>query len=569
MLDHEPALRNVMDLVMNCDPTQSDTRVLYQEMQPYLDGLAEWLNIGKITIKIVTEPNVYEINGDKQFLSTQFFDELGPEEDMFEMRYEKVGSNTGDARVYPRAGHKFTDEEKYYIQGIAMLMVVEFSRSDMIRHQMKTPFIDMLTGLCNNAGVNRYGERLARLYDLADYAGVFINLKNFKYINEQVTQPGGDQVLRQYAYMMYGYLDSNKELVARLGGDNFFALVLKEHLDQFMNLAGNANVPINRGGLRSTVSVNTWMGVYPAQAGDEVAKVLNFSSFALGQARRSKQPVAYFDPKAMEQTLHFKGVAQTLPEAIKKRELVPFYQPKVRLSNGELYGCEALVRWIHDGEMIPPGEFVPVAESSGLVTTLDLYMLDCVCRDLRAWLDAGIDPVPVSVNYSPRDFFVPSLVQETLRIVQLYDLDGKYLEIEITESTFLDNFAALETFVSAMHASGIRVSLDDFGTGYSSLNMFKNLDLDTVKLDKSFFDHLADGRESDRVVLGAIAEMINKLHKVSVSEGVETADQCEFVREIGCDIIQGYYFDKPLDHDHFTSRLKSRFYGADGKPVEQ
>ena len=565
-MEYEKALQNVMDLILNTDDKHTDPRTMYQEMQPYLDGLAEWLSIGKLTIKIVTAPNVYEINGDKQFLSTQFFDELGPEEDVYRIRFEQVGYNTGDAWVYPRAGHQFDDQEKYYIEGIAKLMAIEFSRSDMIRHQMKTPFIDMLTGLANNAGVAHYGERLSKLYSMEDYAGVFINLKNFKYINEQVTQAGGDQVLRQYAYMLFGYLDGNRELVARLGGDNFFSLVRKDHLDQFLNLAGNANVPINRGGKRSTVTVNTWMGVYPARAEDQVMGVLNFSNFALGQARRSKQPVAYFDPKAMEQTLHFKGVSQTLPEAIKKREFVPFYQPKVRLSSGELYGCEALVRWYHDGEFIPPSEFVPVAENSGLVTTLDLYMLDCVCRDLRSWLDAGIEPVPVSVNYSPRDFYVPSLVQETLRIVQMYDLDGKYLEIEITESTFLDNFSALETFVAAMHASGIRVSLDDFGTGYSSLNMFKNLDLDTVKLDKSFFDNLADGRESDRIVLATIADMINKLNKVAVSEGVETLDQCQFVREIGCDIIQGYYFDKPLTHDDFTARLKAHYYGPDGKP---
>ena len=566
-MEHENALQNVMDLILNTDDKHTDPKAMYQEMQPYLHGLAEWLHIGKLTIKIVTAPNVYEINGDKQFLSTQFFDDLGPEEDVYRIRFGQVGFNTGDSWVYPRAGHQFDDQEKYYIEAIAKLMAIEFSRSDMIRHQMKTPFIDMLTGLANNAGVAHYGERLSKLYSMEDYAGVFINLKNFKYINEQVTQAGGDQVLRQYAYMLYGYLDGNRELVARLGGDNFFALVRKDHLDQFLNLAGNANVPINRGGKRSTVTVNTWMGVYPARAEDQVMGVLNFSNFALGQARRSKQPVAYFDPKAMEQTLHFKGVSQTLPEAIKKRELVPFYQPKVRLSNGELYGCEALVRWYHDGEFIPPSEFVPVAENSGLVTTLDLYMLDCVCRDLRSWLDAGIEPVPVSVNYSPRDFYVPSLVQETLRIVQMYDLDGKYLEIEITESTFLDNFSALENFVSAMHASGIRVSLDDFGTGYSSLNMFKNLDLDTVKLDKSFFDNLADGRESDRIVLATIADMINKLNKVAVSEGVETLDQCQFVREIGCDIIQGYYFDKPLGHDDFTARLKAHYYGPDGKPL--
>ena len=166
----------------------------------------------------------------------------------------------------------------------------------------------------------------------------------------------------------------------------------------------------------------------------------------------------------------------------------------------------------------------------------------------------------MSVNYSQHDFYNDTLIDETLDIIHKYRIDGKYLEIEITESSFFENFSALERFIKVMHENGIKVSLDDFGTGYSSLSMLKSLDLDTVKLDKSFFDNLDSNKESDRVVLRSIADMLNQLHKTAISEGVETPEQIDFAREIGCDIIQGYFFDKPLSYDEFTERLRHRHY---------
>jgi EAL domain-containing protein (putative c-di-GMP-specific phosphodiesterase class I) len=195
-----------------------------------------------------------------------------------------------------------------------------------------------------------------------------------------------------------------------------------------------------------------------------------------------------------------------------------------------------------------------------MVTAIDLYMLDVVCRDLRRWLDDGIEPVCVSVNYSQSDFYRETLVKDTLDILQKYDIDGKYLEIEITESSFYENLSALQEFIRAMHENGVKVSLDDFGTGYSSLNMLKSLDLDTIKLDKSFFENLNSKDEKDRVVLRKVADMINELQKTAVSEGVEDAEQIDFARQIGCDIVQGYFFDKPMSCNDFTARLLDRHY---------
>ena len=194
-----------------------------------------------------------------------------------------------------------------------------------------------------------------------------------------------------------------------------------------------------------------------------------------------------------------------------------------------------------------------------IIEAADLTQEDCVLEigpgigALTQYL-AGAAGQVVAVEIDQK------LIQKTLDTINRYNVDGKYLEIEITESCFHENYAALEDFVKIMHENGIRVSLDDFGTGYSSLSMFKNLELDVIKLDKSFFDDLDEKGDTDRVILESISKMINRLNKISVSEGVETEEQLKFAKQIGSDIIQGFYFDRPLNFEDFTRRLKIRTY---------
>lgn len=563
---YEKMFQELVDLILTSNPMESDVRALYASMQPHIRVLAESLHVARIDVRIEIDPNIYEINGQVDTFTNFYHEEVAPRSEALVLTYPKLSNTTGTSVIYPWKDHTWTAAERQEITAVSKLLDIQLSRCNMIRRHARAPFIDMLTGLANNAGVNRFGNYISNVASMADYAGCFINLKNFKYINQHLSQPGGDQAMRQYAFKLYGFLDPRRELIARLGGDNFFALVLKSHMGEFLAMASALNVTIDQGERKDVMPLSAWIGVYPAQDGDTIPDVLNRASFAYERAKRSRVSISYFDPSGMEQSLRAKKVAQAFPAALRKGEFIPFYQPKVRMSTGKLYGCEALVRWIKDDRQIPPSEFVSVAEQSGLITQLDQYMLERVCQDLRRWLDDGIEPVPVSINYSQQDFYSKSLVQDTLNIIHKYNIDGKYIEIEITESSFHENFSALEDFIKAMHENGIRVSLDDFGTGYSSLTMFKDLDLDTIKLDKSFFDNLEDQEDTDRVVLRSIAEMINQLNKTSVSEGVETEEQLDFAKEIGCDIIQGYYFDRPLDYKEFTNRLLVRHYSPNGHP---
>lgn len=557
-MHHEEMLSSLLDAILSLDLSETDIYKLHDGLEPQLRVLAGQLHVAKTEIHIEYDPNVYDIRGRVLDLVRDYHDERSDQP--LVLHYPRVNHTTGVTTVYPWAGYVWNAEEEHAVRAVIRLLSIVFGRAAMLGRERKMPYIDQLTGLSNSPGVAYFGARMEERFDMSEYAGCFINLKNFKYINNQLGNPGGDEALRQYAFRLYDFLQPAGELIARLGGDNFFALVRKEHLEQFLSIAVSLNLTLGSGEQRRYLPLSAWVGVYQAKEGDHAPSLLLNASFAYEQARKSRITICYFDPATMRRSLHEREVSQTFPEALRGGDLICCYQPKVYMSTGELYGCEALVRWMRDGTLVPPSEFVPIAEASGLVDELDRYMLRSVCRDLRSWLDAGIEPVCVSVNYSQHDFYNESLIEETLETIHKYNIDGKYLEIEITESSFFENVGALERFIKVMHENGIKVSLDDFGTGYSSLNMLKSLDLDTVKLDKSFFDNLSGDNENDRVMLRSIADMLNQLHKTAISEGVETPEQIDFAREIGCDIIQGYFFDKPLSYEEFTERLKSRHY---------
>lgn len=558
MQEYEQMLRALTDLLLGAEFGNSDFTALHEEFQTHLKPIAERLHVAKVDGHIDFAPNVHDLNGGGVTFSSAYSEDAG--EEPLVIPYSDLFMVSGGASIYPCAGYVWDEEEKRLVTAVSKIIALQFSRMSMVNRIDRLSYVDMFTGLVNSQGVIHYGTRLEEENPISDYAGCFLNLKNLKYINQQLSSTNGDAVIRQYALRLYGFIDHRNELAARLGGDNFFVLVRKERLERFLSIVSALNIILNNGGERTRLVIESWVGVYPANEHDPIGMILSNASFANEEAKRTHVSVVYFDPSAMEHLMHARQIAHMLPDALRTQELLAFYQPKVDSNTGDLCGGEALVRWIKDGAFIPPSEFIPSAEASGLITQLDLYMLEMVCKDLRSWLDAGIEPVRISVNYSQNDFHRSTLVKDTLDILQKYGIDGKYLEIEITESSFYDSFQALENFIRAMHKHGVKVSLDDFGTGYSSLNMLKSLDLDTVKLDKSFFDESSYKDETDRVVLRSVADMLTQLNKTAVSEGIETAEQIKFAREIGCDIIQGYFFDKPLDYDEFTSRLNNRHY---------
>ena len=256
-----------------------------------------------------------------------------------------------------------------------------------------------------------------------------------------------------------------------------------------------------------------------------------------------------------------------MQQALENEEFVVYLQPKYNPVNDELAGAEALVPWINEEDgFIPPGKFIPIFEKDGFIPKLDDYMISHVAKLQAEWMSEGRRLVPVSVNVSRAHFATPRLAEHICRLVDIYGVPHQFIEIELTESAFFDDKAVLLNTVNELKASGFKVSMDDFGAGYSSLNSLKDLPLDVLKLDADFFR----GGEAERgeIVVSEAIQLAKKLDMKIVAEGVEKKDQVDFLASHGCDMIQGYYYAKPMPADEYKERMDKCELPVIGEPPQ-
>lgn len=245
--------------------------------------------------------------------------------------------------------------------------------------------------------------------------------------------------------------------------------------------------------------------------------------------------------------------------AIQNKEFVVFFQPKISIADMKISGAEALVRWYCDGSVLPPIKFIPFCERTGLVIDVDFYVLEETCKKMREWLDEGLELVRISVNFSKYHFNEPEVAEKIYKVIKKYDIPTEYIEVEFTETAYLDKEDLLEHTVDKLRSYGIKSSIDDFGSGYSSLNLLQNMDFQVVKLDKSL---LGKGVENEKAkkVISSIIHMAKELEMEVLAEGVETPEELEMLKRLKCDTVQGFLFDKPLPVSEFEKRLRERNY---------
>ncbi len=248
-------------------------------------------------------------------------------------------------------------------------------------------------------------------------------------------------------------------------------------------------------------------------------------------------------------------VTALFPEAIKNHEFQVYYQPKVSLKDYRLCGAEALCRWIHDGEVIPPDRFIPQLEHGNEICELDFVILNLVCRDISRWLSEGRRMVRISANMSRRHMMNPYLISDIFDVINRYDFPRKYIEIELTETTTDVDFKDLNRVVNALTEQGIHTSVDDFGVGYSSLNLIRDLPWNTLKIDRSFLPAEDDNKPNKTVILQHLIAMAQSMGMECLAEGVETVEQIRLLKDNQCFIAQGFYFDRPLPREEFERRL--------------
>jgi EAL domain-containing protein (putative c-di-GMP-specific phosphodiesterase class I) len=252
----------------------------------------------------------------------------------------------------------------------------------------------------------------------------------------------------------------------------------------------------------------------------------------------------------------------SLHRALERNELVLHYQPKVDAETGAIVGAEALMRWQRDGELVPPAQFIAVAEESGLIVPITEWAIDEVCRRLLSWSESGVQPIPVSINISSRHIQRASLIEPVQRALATSGLSAELLELELTETVLMQNIEAALPLLQALKRLGVSISIDDFGTGYSSLSYLKRLPIDTLKIDRSFVRELESSND-DAAIVAAIIAMGRSLNLRVVAEGVETRYQMQRLHEQGCRLMQGWLFAKAVDADAFLELLRVRGTGSD------
>lgn len=307
--------------------------------------------------------------------------------------------------------------------------------------------------------------------------------------------------------------------------------------------------------------------VFPYDEGDKVLKkyACEVNSYCQEEeklARLKGTGVAVkFSDDIQKIMMQNQSIIANFMAALEEREFQVYYQPKVNIKDKTLCGAEALVRWQRDGKLISPMQFIPQLEREGSIIKLDYYMLEEVCRFLRKWMDEGHAPICISVNFSRKHLDEDDMVEHIVSILDEHDIAHRYIEIELTESEDFQNYEIMTNIVNELSEAGIGTTMDDFGTGFSSLNMIKKLDLKVIKIDKSFIPLETDypGKDKDMIMFCNIVTLLRELGKKTIAEGVETQQQLGYLENAGCDIVQGYVFDKPLCEADFRMRLENGY----------
>ncbi len=429
----------------------------------------------------------------------------------------------------------------------------------------RVAFSDDLTGLPNLVAFREQVKMVQKKYPEAQFVVQKMDIKGFKAINEMFGNDVGNTVLQKLAETIKT-VDEETFVCARLGADEFIMFAGNGYLEQD-DSAREAYEKYFRT-LMPELSDHEFVfryGRYVLEHPDEdVMEIINKANMAHHMAKVNKdKKICEYDDGFKKRVLRMAEITNKRKNAIEHNELKVYLQPKINIFSEKIYGAEALVRWIEsDGKMIYPNEFIPLFEQNGFIVHVDIYILKRVCRQIKLWLQAGYKIVPISVNFSRMHLQNPNFVQELKTICDSYGDIRQYIEVELTESAATENVDDLARIFDELHEASFAIAIDDFGAGYSSLGMLKNFTVDCLKLDKSFFDENKDDSRGD-VVVGGIIRIAKTLGMKIVAEGIETASQIDFLKSIQCEIVQGYYYAKPMPLSEFEQSYMREYENAE------
>ncbi len=419
---------------------------------------------------------------------------------------------------------------------------------------------DTLTGLPNRQlFLDRLKLAISRSGRITGiFAVLFIDLDNFKNINDSLGHSIGDQLLRGAAIRLIN-CSREEDTISRLGGDEFTIIIESMNSEQDAISVANRVIkamaePFYNEGENLYITVSIGIALYP-QDGETPEELIKNADIAMYHVKDyGKNSYKFFNKSMNEKVVNRMKLENKLRKAIDNREMELYYQPKIDIGTGLLSGMEALVRWNSpDGKVVSPADFIPVAEESGLICPLGEIVLSDACKQLKKWQDEGPCALSVSVNASARQFEQKRIIRATREALAISGLGAQFLEIEVTESIVMSDVELSISVMRELNEMGIHLSIDDFGTGYSSLGYLKKFPIKTLKIDRTFIrDILSD--DDDKTIAIAVISIGHSMGLKVIAEGVETRKQFDLLRELGCDEVQGYYFDPPVPASKFYDR---------------
>jgi diguanylate cyclase (GGDEF)-like protein/PAS domain S-box-containing protein len=422
---------------------------------------------------------------------------------------------------------------------------------------------DALTDLPNRMML---GDRLTQAISMARrnhhlLAVLFLDLDGFKNINDSLGHSIGDMLLQSVSARLLRCIRKS-DTVSRQGGDEF--VVLLPEITHAADAAVSATKILtelkhvhNIGERRLHVTASIGISTYPdhGQSGETLIKNADTAMYHAKQCGRDNYQ--FFKPDMSLRAVERQSLEGQLRYALERKELLLYFQPKVNLKTGSLTGVEALVRWQHpERGLLLPGQFLPIAEDTGMIVPIGHWVLREACRQTREWLDAGFPAVPVAVNISFLEFRSKQFLDHVGIALEDTCLDPGYLDLELTETVLMQHAESTINVLGELKNIGVRLAVDDFGTGYSSLSYLTRFPIDSLKLDQSFVRNITT-KLNDAIVVSAVIGMAKSLKQIVVAEGVETLQQLSFLQAHGCDEAQGYYFSRPVAAQHFASLLET------------
>ncbi len=426
-------------------------------------------------------------------------------------------------------------------------------------------FYDTLTGLPNRALFMDRLEQALRNAEREDtMLGVLmLDLDDFKHVNDTLGHSNGDEVLVMVANRLKQSL-RDKDTIARVGGDEFMLMVDDaDSAHTLAKIAGSINKTFTEpfSHMGRDIYLGFSIGIAVRSSGDHTTPdmLLQNADMAMYQSKNDERnSFSIFSDRLNKQAIDRLTLESELHKAIDKKQFILHYQPKIELETEKVFGAEALIRWVKpDGQVIPPDQFIPLAETTGLIVPMDLWALEEACNLAVKWHDQGCSGAQIAVNLSARHFKNYSLPQTVAEILERTGLSPHCLNLEITETSLMHNFEKAISILKELNEMGVGVSLDDFGTGYSSLYYLRKLPIQTLKIDRNFVWDIKSEDSDGAAVVRSILSLAQNLNLKVVAEGVETWEQVAFLKKHGCKLAQGFLFSKPVSREKFSQLLKS------------